>query len=147
MIADQFNHRLGPDEVMLSKLVHPLVVRGEEQIRGRAVLNLLGERRAGTVDEKNIVAAGPAVFLGNHVEDRLESDCGEYPDGLRRMRRCREQQYQPSEPGEAADHRDGAPESTVKPCFSKSCAADGERRCVANASASGFVEPATSAIG
>jgi hypothetical protein len=131
---------------MLSKLVHPLLVCGKEQIRGRPVLDLLGERRAGTVDEKNIAAAGPAVFLGNHVEDRLESDCGEYPDGLRRMRRCREQQYQPSEPGEAADHRDGA-ERTVKPCFSKSCAADGERRFVANAPASGFVEPATSAIG
>src|ERR1700680_2459491 len=102
---------------MLSKLVHPLLVCGKEQILGRPVLDLLGKRRAGTVDEKNIAAAGPAVFLGNRVEDRLERDCSEYPDGLRRMWRCREQQYQPSEPGEAADHRNGAPESTVKPCF------------------------------
>src|SRR5580700_4628589 len=131
---------------MLSKLVHPLLVRGEEQIRDRPVLDLLGERRAGTVDEKNIAAAAPAVFLGNHVEDRLESDCGEHPDGFRRMWRCREQQYQPSEPGEAADHRDSV-ERTVKPCFSKSFAAEGERRFVANASASGLVELATSAIG
>src|SRR5271166_7055863 len=47
----------------------------------------------------------------------------------------------------AANHRAAAVAKTVKACFSNSRAADGERRIIANASASGLVELATSAIG
>jgi hypothetical protein len=67
-IAEQVGARLRLDEALGREIVHPVEVGGDEHLRRRALLDLLGERRARGIGDDGLLAR----LLGPLGVDRIE---------------------------------------------------------------------------
>ena len=86
--------RAGPrlDQLALLDVIHPVEIGGNENIRGRAVLDLLRQRRAGGIRHHHLLAIGALKLLPGVIQRLLEARRREHRQVLRLRRHDRQQQ-------------------------------------------------------
>ena len=98
-----------PDQVLVGKIVHPVEVGRDEDVGRRALLDLLGERRARRIGDRRLLAGVRLPGGVDVVERVLQAGRGEDGDlRLRERGRRRGEEHR----GQAADES-GEPQSEL----------------------------------
>jgi hypothetical protein len=85
-VFEQIEAGVPLDQILLLCVIHPIEIRGEEDVRRRALFNLLDERAAGRVGNDRFLSGLAMPLSGNLVESVLQA-CGREYDNILALRR------------------------------------------------------------
>jgi hypothetical protein len=86
LVFEQIETGVRPDQILLLSVIHPIEIRGKEDVRRRTVFNPLDERVAGRVGNDRFLSGLALPVSGNLVESVLQA-CGRKYDNILALRR------------------------------------------------------------